>query len=183
MCPISFPHFQLKWDQWRYFHWGSINSCCWSSENLEVNVLVSSWYLNTWHLRVCLIPRICGLPSYCYKAILGVVIAGFKLLICNLLWLVSVSNCVSAVLTCRVILPQLKILSKCPVKLGQFFMTLEEDLLNYSLYFKNLPQQTMLMQEGGIEFFAVSCTCWQWPTLPTYVCTVQVKVQVKIKFP
>lgn len=42
------------------------------------------------------------------------------------------------------------------MKLGQFFMTLEEDLLNYSLYFKNLPQQTQLMQEGGIEFFGVS---------------------------
>lgn len=142
-------------------------------------MLVSSWYLNTWHLRVCLIPRICGLPSYCCKAILGVVIAGFKLLICNLLWLVSVSNCVSAVRTCRVILPQLKILSKCPVKLGQFFMTLEEDLLNYSLYFKNLPQQTMLMQEGGIEFFAVS---WQWPTLylPTYVLVVVVWVKLRI---
>ena len=35
-------------------------------------------------------------------------------------------------------------------------MTLEEDLLNYSLYFKNLPQQTALMEEGGIQFFAVS---------------------------
>ena len=56
----------------------------------------------------------------------------------------------------RVILPQLKILGKCPVKLGQFFMTLEEDLLNYSMYFKNLPQQTQLMQEGGIGFFGVS---------------------------
>lgn len=56
---------------------------------------------------------------------------------------------------CSVILPQLKILSKCPVKLGQFFMTLEEDLLNYSMYFKNLPQQTQLMQEGGIGFFGV----------------------------
>ncbi len=54
------------------------------------------------------------------------------------------------------ILPQLKVLGKCPVKLGQFFMTLEEDLLNYSLYFKNLPQQTALMEEGGIEFYSVS---------------------------
>lgn len=35
-------------------------------------------------------------------------------------------------------------------------MTLEEDLLNYSLYFKNLPQQTQLMEEGGLEFFNVS---------------------------
>lgn len=33
------------------------------------------------------------------------------------------------------------------------FLTFEEDLLNYSMYFKNLPQQTALMQEGGIEFF------------------------------
>lgn len=55
-----------------------------------------------------------------------------------------------------VIFPQLRSLSKCPVKLGQIFMTLEEDLLNYSLYFKNLPQQTRLMEEGGIEFFTVS---------------------------
>ena len=60
------------------------------------------------------------------------------------------------VCVCSVILPQLKVLGKCPVKLGQFFMTLEEDLLNYSLYFKNLPEQTKLMEEGGIEFFAVS---------------------------
>ena len=66
---------------------------------------------------------------------------------------VCVCVCVCAY---RVIFPQLQSLSKCPVKLGLVFMTLEEDLLNYSLYFKNLPQQTALMEEGGIQFFAVS---------------------------
>ena len=54
----------------------------------------------------------------------------------------------------RVILPELQSCRKCPIKLGQVFLTFEEDLLNYSMYFKNLPQQTALMQEGGIQFFA-----------------------------
>ena len=55
---------------------------------------------------------------------------------------------------CRVILPQLQACRKCPIKLGSLFLTFEEDLLNYSMYFKNMPQQTRLMNEGGIQFFA-----------------------------
>lgn len=55
---------------------------------------------------------------------------------------------------CRVILPQLQSCRKCPIKLGSLFLTFEEDLLNYSMYFKNMPHQTRLMNEGGIDFFA-----------------------------
>ena len=54
----------------------------------------------------------------------------------------------------RVILPQLQACRKCPIKLGSLFLTFEEDLLNYSMYFKNMPHQTKLMNEGGIHFFA-----------------------------
>lgn len=55
---------------------------------------------------------------------------------------------------CSVILPELRACRKCPIKLGSLFLTFEEDLLNYSMYFKNMPQQTRLMNEGGIQFFA-----------------------------
>jgi len=52
-------------------------------------------------------------------------------------------------------LPQLQSCRKCPIKLGQIFLAYEEEFLNYSMYFKNIPQQTRLMEEGGIEFFSV----------------------------
>lgn len=57
---------------------------------------------------------------------------------------------------CRIILPRLEQCRKCPIKLGEIFLNEEEDFLNYSHYFKNMPHQTKLMNEGGIEFFAVS---------------------------
>ena len=45
---------------------------------------------------------------------------------------------------------------KCPIKLGEIFLTFEEDLLIYAMYFKNMPLQTRLMEEGGNKYFAVS---------------------------
>ena len=42
------------------------------------------------------------------------------------------------------------------MKLGEKLLAFEEDLLNYSMYIKNMPQQTQLMEEAGNEFFAVS---------------------------
>ena len=56
----------------------------------------------------------------------------------------------------RLILPQLEQYRKCPIKMGAIFLNVEEDFLNYSKYFKNMPDQTKIMEEGGIEFFAVS---------------------------
>ncbi len=56
----------------------------------------------------------------------------------------------------RVMLPSLESCSKCPIKLGEIFLMFEEDLLNYAFYFKNMPVQSMLMNEGGHTFFAVS---------------------------
>ena len=56
----------------------------------------------------------------------------------------------------RMILPQLEKCRKCPIKLGVIFVEQEDDILNYSKYFKNMPHQTKLMEEGGTEFFAVS---------------------------
>lgn len=56
----------------------------------------------------------------------------------------------------RIILPQLEQCRKSPIKLGAIFLNDEEEFLNYSHYFKNMPHQTKLMEEGGIEFFAVS---------------------------
>lgn len=54
----------------------------------------------------------------------------------------------------QLILPQLEKHRKCPIKLGAIFLEVEEDFLNYSKYFKNMPHQTKIMEEGGIEFFA-----------------------------
>ena len=63
--------------------------------------------------------------------------------------------CVSLVV-CRIILPRLEQCRKFPIKLGEMFISEEEDFLNYSKYFKNMPHQTHLMKDGGIAFFAVS---------------------------
>lgn len=47
-----------------------------------------------------------------------------------------------------------------PLPLPCFYFTmsflLSQDFMNYSKYFKNMPSQSKLMEEGGIEFFAVS---------------------------
>ena len=65
--------------------------------------------------------------------------------------------CISLPLpVCRIILPRLEQCRKCPIKLGAIFLSEEDEFLNYSKYFKNMPKQTRLMEEGGIEFFAVS---------------------------
>lgn len=52
-------------------------------------------------------------------------------------------------------LPSLELCRKCPIKLGEMFLMFEDDLLNYAFYFKNMPLQTSLMNEGGNTFFAV----------------------------
>jgi hypothetical protein len=64
------------------------------------------------------------------------------------------SKCVFCLL--RIILPKLEQCRKFPIKLGEIFLSEEEEFLNYSQYFKNMPHQTKLMEDGGIEFFAVS---------------------------
>jgi hypothetical protein len=54
----------------------------------------------------------------------------------------------------QIILPKLEQCRKFPIKLGEIFLSEEEEFLNYSQYFKNMPHQTKLMEDGGIEFFA-----------------------------
>lgn len=77
---------------------------------------------------------------------------------------------------CRIILPRLEQCRKCPIKLGEIFLNEEEDFLNYSHYFKNMPHQTKLMNEGGIEFFAVSLfhsyTCNPTPLVYIHLLTL-----------
>lgn len=66
------------------------------------------------------------------------------------------SLCACVCVSSRIILPRLEQCRKFPIKLGEMFISEEEDFLNYSKYFKNMPHQTRLMEDGGIEFFAVS---------------------------
>ena len=69
-------------------------------------------------------------------------------------------------------LPKLQKVKQSPMKLGQVFIDnvsplylkcyylmmlrwQEEQLINYSWYFKNMPAQERLMNEIGAEFYAV----------------------------
>lgn len=56
--------------------------------------------------------------------------------------------------TREVFLPELRTLTKSPMRLGTVFCQYEGDLMQYAPYFKNTPAQEALMQEAGAKFFA-----------------------------